>query len=180
MKIKPNSTFLPVLGLLIVVFFYNASPNNKVAPKIGLKKGNQAPEIELFIPEGKLVKLSSLRGKIVLIDFWASWCKGCREISKPLESIYNEYKDKHFINGDKFQIFSVCLDTDRQRWLEAIEKDSLHHCINVSDLKGFKSQLAKDYKLGGLPNGYVIDGDGIILGDLGELKSILTEYCISD
>ena len=179
MKNIANSTIFPIIGFLIIIFFANAFPNYDKKAKIGIKKGNQAPEIELYSIDGQLITLSSLRGSVVFIDFWASWCKGCREVSKSLNMIYDDYKDQEFVNGNKFQILSVCLDTDRKRWLDVMEKDSLHHFINVSDLKGFKSRLAEDYKLIGLPKGYLIDGDGIILGDLGDIRSILREICIS-
>jgi thiol-disulfide isomerase/thioredoxin len=180
MKVKLNHLHQILLGLPVLFFIINATPVDKKTPKIGLKVGNQAPEIELYTPDGQLIKLSFLRGDIIFIDFWASWCKGCRVRNKSLDSLYNEYKDKQFIDGRNFQIFLVNLDIDSIRWLDAIEKDNLHHCINVSDLKGFDSPVAEDYKLTGFPRGYVIDSAGIIIGGLGNLKTILKEHCICD
>jgi thiol-disulfide isomerase/thioredoxin len=173
------TTAISILGLLFVLMFVNASMTNKKEISKGLKKGQLAPELELSTLDGKIVKLSSLRGSIVFIDFWASWCKGCRQISKSLRYLNDNYKDQEFVNGKGFYVYSVCLDTDRQRWLDVIEQDSLQSFINVSDLKGYYSQVAKDYGLIGLPFGYIIDGNGIVLGDLGELRPILKKICIS-
>ena len=155
---------------------YRANSN----PKIGIKNGNIAPEIEITTINGEIIKLSSLRGKVVFIDFWASWCKGCRQVSKNLISIYKKYKDEQFINGDKFVIFSVCLDTDIEKWHDAVKKDSLQDFINVCDLKGFKSKAAIDYKIGGIPFGFLIDGNGIIIDNSGKLDATLRKIIIKE
>jgi thiol-disulfide isomerase/thioredoxin len=140
-------------------------PIQEKTPKTGNKVGNKAPEIELYTPDSNLVTLSSLRGKMVLIEFWASWCSGCRFANKQLRHIYNKYHNQKFINADGFYILSVSLDTDRKRWIDAIEADSIQYTINVCDSNGFNSKVAKDYKLGGIPMRFLVDGNGIIIMD---------------
>ena len=158
--------------------FLQPSISTVKTPKVGLKVGNIAPEITLLSPEGIQIPLSSLRGKVVYIDFWASWCKGCRIVSKKLKPIYDTYKDKQFIEGDGFQIFSVNLDTDRNIWLSVINQDSMQSYVNVSDLKGFHSPVALDYGLKGLPVGYLIDGNGIILNTRDGLLLALDKFSL--
>ena len=78
-------------------------------PGVGIEIGNEAPDIQLENPEGKIMQLSSLRGQLVLIDFWASWCGPCRRENPTLVKAYNAYKDKTFTNGKGFTIFSVSI-----------------------------------------------------------------------
>ncbi len=154
------------LVILLTSFLTQESLDNQdKTQKIGNKVGNKAPEIELYTSDNKLVTLSSLRGKMVLVEFWASWCSGCRVVNKQLRPVYNKYHNQKFSNATGFYILSISLDTDRKRWINAIEADSIQYTINVCDLNGFDSKVAKDYKLGGLPTRFLIDGNGIIVMD---------------
>lgn len=122
-----------------------------------LSMGQVAPEIELPNPEGQVVKLSDFRGKYVMIDFWAGWCKPCREENPNVVRLYNEYKDQGF------EVFGVSLDRTREAWVDAIFEDGLTW-TQVSDLKYFNSVAAELYQINAIPATYLIDPDGKIIG----------------
>ncbi len=128
-----------------------------------LEIGQEAPDIVLKSPEGKELHLSSLKGQMVLIDFWASWCAPCRKENPLLVQTYRNYKDAHFKNGDGFTVFSVSMDMNPKAWKIAIRKDSLDWPNHVSDLKGWKSEAAQLYHITAIPFCYLIDGDGIVV-----------------
>jgi len=131
--------------------------------KIGINRGQQAPELVFESPAGEKISLSSLRGQMVLIDFWAAWCGPCRRENPNLVKAYHQYKDKEFVNGSGFTIYSVSLDRGKEAWVAAIEKDSLEWESHVSDLKGWKSDPAVRYEVSSIPANFLIDGNGIIL-----------------
>jgi len=118
--------------------------------------GEIAPEISLPNPEGEIIKLSALRGKYVLIDFWAAWCGPCRRENPNVVRVYKKYKDKNF------EILGVSLDRNRDKWLQAIEQDGLPW-LHVSDLKYWKSEAAVAYQIRAIPATYLIDPDGRII-----------------
>jgi len=121
-----------------------------------LSVGQPAPEISLPNPEGQTVNLSDLRGNYVLIDFWAAWCKPCREENPNVVRLYNEYKDKGF------EVFGVSLDRTREAWLRGIQEDGLEW-TQVSDLQYFNSAAADTYQINAIPATYLIDPDGKII-----------------
>ena len=122
-----------------------------------IEVGKMAPEIELPGVDGKNIKLSSLKGKVVLIDFWASWCRPCRMENPNVVKAYNEFKDKGFT------VYSVSLDANASSWQAAIEADGLVWPYHVSSLKQWNCPVAKDYRVRGIPYSVLIDKDGKIL-----------------
>jgi len=118
--------------------------------------GQTAPEISLPSPDGKEIALSSLKGKVVLIDFWASWCGPCRKEMPNVVKAYAKYKDKGF------EIYGVSLDQEKDRWVEAIAKDGITW-PQVSDLKYWSSDAAKLYNVQGIPYTVLLDKEGKII-----------------
>jgi len=118
--------------------------------------GGVAPEIKLNGPDGKPVSLHSLRGKVVLIDFWASWCGPCRRENPNVVKMYQKYKDQGF------EIFGVSLDNDVNRWKAAIQSDGLSW-YHGSDLMGWKSKPAQIYQVHSIPATFLLDKEGKII-----------------
>ncbi len=116
-------------------------------------KGQPMPEIKLNNPDGQPLTLSSLKGKVVLVDFWASWCGPCRAENPNVVKMYKKYHPKGF------DIFSVSLDEEKDKWVKAIEKDGLvwNH---VSDLMGWNSPLCKTFGITGIPFTILVDRQG--------------------
>jgi thiol-disulfide isomerase/thioredoxin len=126
-------------------------------PPQGLSIGAIAPDIMLKDTAGNEITLSSLKGKYVLIDFWASWCGPCRIENPNVVSAYNKYKDKGFT------IYSVSLDQDMARWKKAILVDKLSWPYHVSELKGWNSKVCQEYNITSIPNNFLLDPDGKII-----------------
>lgn len=118
--------------------------------------GDEAANLTATTPEGNTLSLTSMRGRYVLIDFWASWCGPCRRENPNVVRLYNQYKDKGF------DILGVSLDNNKQKWIDAIAKDQLTW-KHISDLKGWASQLAKPYGVRGIPYTVLVDPNGQII-----------------
>jgi thiol-disulfide isomerase/thioredoxin len=129
----------------------------------GLNLGNKAPDIQMTNPNGEIIKLSSLKGKLVLIDFWASWCGPCRAENPMVVKTYKSFHESEFKNGKGFEIFSVSLDSNKDKWQAAIEKDKLEWSYHVSDLLFWNNAAAVRYGVNSIPTNYLINGDGIII-----------------
>jgi thiol-disulfide isomerase/thioredoxin len=128
-----------------------------------------APEIALVSPKGKTLKLSSLRGKMVLVDFWASWCGPCRKESPNVVEAYHKYHQKEFKSGKGFEVFSVSLDRDQKAWTDAIATDKLVWKYHVLDAQGI---AAANYQVATIPNAFLLDGNGVVVASGTELRGL--------
>ena len=143
-----------------------------------IKVGMPAPNITLKNPEGKNYSLTDLKGKVVLLDFWASWCGPCRKANPHVVEVYNKYKDKGFTvfsvsldgidNRSKSRYptdaeFQAGLEQSKKNWLAAIEKDQLVWPYHVSELTKWDTQAARQYGVSGIPKTFLIDREGKII-----------------
>jgi len=152
--IKYGKLFIDTYGLQYPQF--SKQLQKQLQQVVLLDEGQVAPDFTQLTPEGETLNLSDLRGKYVLIDFWASWCGPCRRENPNVVRMYNAYKDKGF------EILGVSLDRDKTRWLDAIEKDQLTW-RHVSDLKGWSNAVARQYNIRSIPRTVLIDPEGRII-----------------
>ena len=135
---------------------YSQQLANKMMSVQSIAVGQPAPEIELPSPDGTTLKLSDLKGKVVLIDFWASWCRPCRAENPNVVRMYDKYKNKDF------EIFGVSLDKNKEAWVKAIENDGIEW-LQVSDLKFWSSVAAATYQVKSIPRTFLVDKEGNIM-----------------
>jgi peroxiredoxin len=134
-----------------------ASIDNRAAETAAAGEGSEAPEISLPSPEGDTIRLSSTRGKVVLLDFWASWCLPCRKENPNLVKAYNLYSKKGF------QIYQVSLDKTKDAWTKGIKDDQLEKWIHVSDVQYWNSVVVPLYKIESIPTNFLLDKNGRII-----------------
>ncbi len=152
MNVDPNApSAVAYAGFLKNLEFKKASSSGPSGP---VAVGQLAPDITLTSPDGKEYSLSDLKGKIVLLDFWASWCRPCRQENPNVVKVYEKYKSQGFT------VFSVSLDGSKQRWESAIEQDKLTWPYHVSDLKKWQSAPAALYGVRSIPRAFLIDREG--------------------
>lgn len=152
-KLYPQSAHVKNLHKTIVRFKQRPRKQSKSA-NAGYKIGDILPDISMKNPSGDIISLYSLRGKYVLLDFWAAWCMPCRQANQNLVGIYKQYKDKNFT------IYQVSLDKEKDMWTAAIKKDNIASWHHVSDLLFWQSEAVKVFGVKSIPFNFLIDPDG--------------------
>lgn len=159
-----------VLDLKRRVSDLKRTEEQRLAAEKNLSIGTLAPEIVLPDPNGNRIALSSLRGKVVLLDFWAAWCNPCRVAHPKLKEIYNRFKPYGF------EIYAVSLDRNREQWLQGIKEDNIEW-IQVSDLRFWNSPVISLYNVEAIPYNILIDPEGRILAkglDISQIQDYLS------
>jgi thiol-disulfide isomerase/thioredoxin len=145
--VKSLNEYVAELAMVIA----NQASDNEIL------SGMTVPDIELPTPDGNIVRLSSTRGSVVLLDFWAAWCPPCRAESPYLVRAYDKYHEKGF------QIYQVSLDRTKEAWAQGIKDDKLERWIHVSDLKYWNSSVVGQYNIQSIPHSYLLDKEGRVI-----------------
>lgn len=151
--------FILLLGFIVFGFTIDSMP----------QKGEKVEYFELVGPNGKTMKLSKLKGKMVLIDFWASWCGPCRRENPNVVEAYEKYKKVKFKEGKGFEVYSVSLDRDKDKWRSAIETDGLTWKYHGFDEGG---KIATKFGVRSIPTAFLINGEGEIIASGNEIRGL--------
>ena len=146
--------------ILIILFLSN---NLIYSQEIGTNIGDKAPMLSYNNPNGEQMSLSDIKNKLILIDFWASWCGPCRRENPNLVDAYKKYNKTKFKEGNGFEIYSLSLDKKQEAWVKAINQDQLFWEYHVSDLGGWQSEGSQKYGIRSIPSNVLIDRNGIII-----------------
>lgn len=139
------------------------TPLFTMAQSLGSEVGDKIYEISGSTPDDQTISLSQLKGKLVLVDFWASWCPPCRAENPNIAKAYSQFKDKNFTKGKGFEVFQISLDSKKADWTKAIDKDQLVWPCHICDFKGWYSPIADQFGIEEIPSNLLIDKDGIII-----------------
>jgi thiol-disulfide isomerase/thioredoxin len=148
---------------LRLIFLTLLFSNFLIAQDLGTNIGDKAIDLNYNNPNGEKMSLSKIKDKLVLIDFWASWCGPCRRENPNLVDAYRKYNKTKFKDGNGFEIYSLSLDKNKDAWIKAINQDQLFWEYHVSDLGGWQSEGSNKYNIRSIPSNVLVNGKGIII-----------------
>lgn len=168
------------VGIVLVAGYYFGK---SLYLRPDIKQGTKAKEITSILPDGSEFALSQLKGKYVLLDFWGSWCKPCREAHPNLIQLYNDFQKADFKNASGFEIVSFGVEQNEKHWKSAIAQDGLLWPYQLLSTDLFNSAIIKKYNVKQIPTKFLINPEGMIIGvdpPLNEVRRILNEYLVRD
>ena len=175
---KKYLTLSNILSAVLLVgalyYIYDYSFNRE--PKFIV--GEKAPDFSAKTPDGSTLKLSDYEGKLVLLDFWGTWCGPCMQEVPALVQLYNKYKNQPLGAADGFEILAVAMDKDKKRWERTIKNRGMNWKGHVSDLRRMKGEVGELYRVKEIPTKYLLNENGVIISvnpTIQELDMILAK-----
>ena len=156
---KVDKITLALLAIVVAFFV-----GRKLYFKPNVIQGDKAPDFTATTLSNTSIQLTDFQGKYVLLDFWGSWCRPCREENPELVKLYHKFHGEQFVDAEDFELLSVGIEKDRTRWLRAIERDGLVWQYHVSDLKEFNNEVAQLYGVRAIPSKFLINPKGVVIG----------------
>ncbi len=178
-SIKLHTYFIiAVVAIASTTSFTGCSGSEATTLVSGLATGTTSPEIITQDVNNQWVHLSALKGSYVLVEFWESGNADARRNHYEMERLYKRFQHEEFKNGKNYCIYSVSLDTDKDKWLAAVAADNVSWTCQTIDTKAWNAQAALDFGINYLPKYYLLDGDGVVVKKnilIGELETILQD-----
>jgi len=168
-----------IFAITSITTFTGCSGSEATTLTSGLATGTSSPEIITQDANNRWLQLSALKGTYVLVEFWESGNADARRNHIEMERLYKKYQHEDFKNGKNYSVYSVSLDTDKNKWLAAVTADNVSWNCQTIDTKSWNAQAALDFGINYLPKYYLLDGDGVVIKKnilIGELESILNEH----
>lgn len=177
-SMKKYLTISNIISTVIIIgalaYIYDKTFNRE--PKFII--GEKAPDFSAKTPDGLDLNLSDYKGKLVLLDFWGTWCGPCLQEIPAMVQTYNTYKNQRFGKAEGFEILSVAMDKDKERWVQTIQNRGMNWKGHVSDLKRMQGPVGELYQIREIPTKYLINEKGIIISVdpmMEELNEILNK-----